>query len=226
MQDRFGKLDNVVWHSLIDCHGDFAIDLGDLKCYEPSYGPFAGFTGENDLTTAVDKYAALVDDFFIVGEKPQYNGKIKLKEELVCLQMVCESKIDHDISNTIISLNNVYEKELFEFMSFAYPGYFRSKTVKLGPYHGIFDNGKLVAVTGERMKMKEFTEVSAIVTHPECTGRGYAQELVTKVVNDIFDEGEIPFLHVNAKNERAIRLYEHLGFRVRRKMSFWNFVSS
>jgi predicted GNAT family acetyltransferase len=72
------------------------------------------------------------------------------------------------------------------------------------------------------MKMNDFTEVSAIITHPDHTGKGYAKQLITYVVNAIFDENKIPYLHVVESNIGAIKLYEKLGFVTRRKMSLWN----
>ena len=105
------------------------------------------------------------------------------------------------------------------------PGYFKNKTSQLGDYYGIFQNGDLVAVAGERMKMNDFVEVSAIVTHPEHTGKGYAKQLITYVVNKISDQYKTPYLHVSENNTGAIGLYRKLGFKVRRKISFWNLVA-
>ena len=74
------------------------------------------------------------------------------------------------------------------------------------------------------MKMTDYTEVSAVVTHPLYTGRGYAKQLVAHTVNNIFLENKTPYLHVAEKNNGAIKLYEALGFKTRRKISFWNLV--
>jgi predicted GNAT family acetyltransferase len=104
------------------------------------------------------------------------------------------------------------------------PGYFKSRTFELGAYFGIYENDRLVAAAGERMKMDGYTEVSAVVTHPEHTGKGYAKKLVSYTTARIFAEGRIPYLHVAQTNTAAIYLYEKLGFKTRRKISFWNFV--
>lgn len=43
------------------------------------------------------------------------------------------------------------------------------------------------------MKMNDFTEVSAIITHPDYTGKGYAKQLTAYVVNQIFTEKKFLF---------------------------------
>ncbi len=83
-----------------------------------------------------------------------------------------------------------------------------------------------MAVAGERMKMNSYTEVSAVVTHPEHTGKGYAKQLIAFTTNRIFRENKTPYLHVADTNTSAVTLYEKLGFITRRKISFWNLISS
>lgn len=219
------KLDNPVWHSLNETHSHFSINYEKLKCYDPGYCPFGGYKGNGEIAEGINRYAKLTDHFFIVGNKPKFPTDIVLKNELVCLQMVLDRKIDIVSEEEIIKLNHQYDEALFRLVNLVQPGYFKKKTVQLGDYYGIFKNGTLVAVTGERMKMNDFTELSAIVTHPEQTGRGYAKQLITYVVNKICEEQKIPFLHVAETNTVAISLYRKLGFEIRRKISFWNLVS-
>jgi predicted GNAT family acetyltransferase len=76
------------------------------------------------------------------------------------------------------------------------------------------------------MKMNKFTELSAIVTHPEHTGKGYAKQLITYASNKVFNQDKIPYLHVADKNIGAISLYSKLGFLTRRKISFWNLLTN
>jgi predicted GNAT family acetyltransferase len=136
--------------------------------------------------------------------------------------MVLEKKTEAGIEEDLIKLDNAFSGALSSLVNEVQPGYFKEKTNLMGDYFGIVKDGKLVAVTGERMKMKNFTEVSAVVTHPFYTGKGYARQLVGHTVNKIFDENKIPYLHVAETNLGAIRLYEKLGFTTRRKISFWN----
>ncbi|HEY6338890.1 MAG TPA: GNAT family N-acetyltransferase [Candidatus Sulfotelmatobacter sp.] len=105
--------------------------------------------------------------------------------------------------------------EMVELATLTRPGPFGTRTHELGTYLGIRRGGKLVAMAGERMKVSGHTEVSAVCTHPEHTGQGYAGILMTEVMRRILERGETPFLHSRKDNARAIALYERLGFKTR-----------
>lgn len=218
------QLDNPVWHALSETHQEFAIDYDGVKFYNPEYCPFGGFVKLENTADAIKQYSALTENFFIVGEKPVLPDSLKINKELICLQMVIDKKINLPIDAEIVKLTANHNKALCELVNLVQPGYFKNKTFFLGDYFGIFKEGQLVAITGERMKMNDFTEVSAIITHPDHTGKGYAKQLITHVVNAVFDQHKIPFLHVAESNTGAIYLYEKLGFVTRRKMSLWNIV--
>ena len=136
--------------------------------------------------------------------------------------MIIYDKIRQNIEDEIVELSENHLEDLLGLVKIVYPEYFKKNTAELGKYYGIFKNNQLVAVTGERMKMNEFTEVSAVITHPEHTGKGYAKQLVTHTVNAILEQKKIPFLHVAEMNIGAIKLYEKLGFQIRKKISVWN----
>lgn len=224
MQDD-RKLDNPVWHSLSESHQNFAVDYNYIKFYHPDYCPFGGFEKAKGISPHIEEYARMVDNFFIVGEKPELSNQLELKKELVCLQMVINDRINVEIKENIIALTNEHIDALFQLVNLVQPGYFKRKTVLLGNYFGIFKNSELIAVTGERMKMNAFIEVSAIVTHPNHTGLGYAKQLIAHTVNNIFNQNKTSYLHVVENNIGAIQLYEKLGFTTRRKISFWNITN-
>jgi len=138
--------------------------------------------------------------------------------------MIINNTIEIEIKEPIIQLTNQHEDVLYQLVDLVQPGYFKRKTNLLGDYFGIFKNDELIAVTGERLKMNDFTEVSAVVTHPNHTGKGYAKQLIAHTINNIFTQNKIPYLHVLETNTAAINLYEKLGFIKRRKMSFWNII--
>jgi predicted GNAT family acetyltransferase len=106
--------------------------------------------------------------------------------------------------------------EMIALTKLTEPGPFNSRTHELGTYLGIRSEGKLVAMAGERMRVPGCTEVSAVCTHPDHTGRGYAKSLMLEIMRRIRSRGETPFLHVRADNVPAIELYRKIGFRERR----------
>jgi GNAT superfamily N-acetyltransferase len=224
MTNEDKKLDNPVWHSLTETHQQFAIQYDDVKFYHPDYCPFGGFVNIDRTLASLDKYSVLSDNFYVIGNKPNFGNNLKLSKELVCNQMLLDTPIDIAINEKITELQTNYNDDLFKLVNLVQPGYFKNKTSWLGSYYGIYKSGELVAVTGERMKMNSYTEVSAVVTHPEYTGKGYAKQLVAYTANKIFGESKIPYLHAADNNTGAIKLYEKLGFRTRRKISFWNFI--
>jgi predicted GNAT family acetyltransferase len=106
--------------------------------------------------------------------------------------------------------------ELLELVKLTKPGPFGSRTLEMGCYLGIRQNGHLVAMAGEGLRLPGYTEISAVYRHPDHRGRGYATSLVAALVRKITERNEIPFLHVATENVGAIRHYEKPGFATRR----------
>ncbi|WP_282081260.1 GNAT family N-acetyltransferase [Aquimarina algiphila] len=221
------KLDNPVWNSLNEIHSRFCIDYENGKFYKPDYCPFGGFFNLMNFEDDIEKYATNVNNFYVVGNIAALVQKDKLivNKNLVCNQMVLKEPFDIEIKEHIYELKSYNQKkDLYDLVNFVQPGYFNKKTSDLGKYFGMYKNNKLIATTGERMKMNKFTEVSAVVTHPDHSGKGYAKQLIKHTTEQIFRENKVPYLHVLESNIGAIKLYEKLGFSTRRKISFWNLI--
>jgi ribosomal protein S18 acetylase RimI-like enzyme len=140
--------------------------------------------------------------------------------------MVCSAPVTIEVREDIVCLITTHTKGLASLVNLVQPGYFEPGTSLMGDYFGIFQNDQLVAVTGERMKMFGFTEISAVVTHPDFTGKGFAKQLVAYTANKQIANNVVPYLHVAEANEGAVKLYEKLGFMTRRKISFWKMKRS
>lgn len=223
---EFSKLDNPVWHSLLESHKKYAKSYDDTLFYDPEYCPFGAALETKNSSNAIDEYAKNSTNFFIVGQKPEIPATLKIHNELVCLQMIIRKPIDIPITDTIMKLEENHREDLLGLVKIVYPEYFKSKTATLGNYYGIYKDNQLVAVTGERMQMNDFTEVSAVITHPDYLSKGYAKQLVAHAANIILNQNKTAFLHVYEKNFGTIKLYEKLGFTTRRRISFWNITKS
>jgi len=216
----YGKLDNPVYHSLNEYHEKFCLNFGDTKFYNPEV---ASFGGAAEISTAenITEYAKICDDFLIFGTRPDL-GSLKINlSQLVCDQYVLEKPIQSDLTEEIVELKEENHEELLAFVMKFYPYYFKVRTPELGRYFGIFKEGKLAAVTGERMQMNDMTEVSAVITDIYYLGKGLAKQLVTFVSAKIFEDNKTPFLHVAESNTGAKMLYEKLGFMHRGKINLW-----
>lgn len=219
------KLDNPVWHSLNEIHQSFAIGNDEIKFYQPQVCPFGGINSKHPDLISFFKTHPELNSFFIIGDKPTETPDLTIEKELICLQMICSFPIKIQFTENIIQLKECDKKQLIDLVNLVQPGYFKEGTLLMGDYYGIYNNKQLVAVAGERMKMDGFTEISAVVTHADFTGKGFARQLVAQTANKNFEHNTVPYLHVAETNTGAVRLYEKLGFIIRRKISFWKMKS-
>lgn len=223
IHDPFAKLDNPAWWALNGVQQSFATGTAHVKRYQRGILPFAAYDlNAPDSITALDKFLEPGEMFFLIGTLPTLPSHWSLLNELPCAQMINQSAVtppDGDVTISRLTLDD--RTVLYNLIQQVQPGYYELDTYRLGSYYGIWQEGRLVAVAGERMRLEELTEISAICTHPAYTGRKYAQHLIAHLCNTNLEQGNIPFLHVLETNQRAIGLYEYIGFTKRRTISFW-----
>ncbi|GLS18911.1 GNAT family N-acetyltransferase [Labrys miyagiensis] len=123
-------------------------------------------------------------------------------------------------SAEIVELGGEDVTAMMELADLTKPGPFNTRTHSLGTFLGIRVAGRLAAMAGERMRPGRYTEITAVCTHPDHRGHGYAQALLGEVARRIHGRGEIPFLHVFSDNHAAIGLYRRLGMHTRRQLHF------
>lgn len=225
MKNLEEKLKNPVWYSLKETHNNFAINYNGVLFYKPEINNFGAFKDERITKKAMEDYSKLSDKFFLVSESstPNYDSeKIQLEKKIDGCQLVLEKFIDYKITEEIIELTEKHIDEIYDLIWLVMPGFYQKKGFYMGKFFGIFKENKLVAISGQRMQTNDFIEVSSVVTHPEHTKRGYAKQLITYTTKEIIKENKLPMLHTN-KGNKAIPLYEKLGYKLTRDMNWWLF---
>ena len=209
-------LDNPVWHALNSHHRPLAIWGKIAARYQPETLMAAAMseynTAEfNDLKKLVETHEIIG----VMGTSPQAGPAWEIAQTFHVPQMICkELKPTEPVHAVPLTSEDV--PEMLALVALAQPGPFLQRTIEMGQYLGIRQDGQLVAMAGERLHLPGFCEISAVCTHPDYRGRGYGSALTTRVANAILARGEVPFLHV--VNEAAARLYEKLGFRFRKEI--------
>lgn len=205
-------LDNPVWESLVGPHAKFAIRHGRAARYHPEVTPLlamADGTAWPDLATLVGPEAVVVVES-TTPPPPDWT----LVEEMPGVQMV-DADVQAAPAPAAVQLTEADLPDILDLVARTEPGPFRDRTIELGTYLGIRQEGKLIAMAGERLRPPGWTEISAVCTDPAHRGQGLATTLVRALVLSIRNRGEQALLHASASNTPAIRLYKSMGFRLR-----------
>jgi GNAT superfamily N-acetyltransferase len=216
------RLDNPIWNALEAQHAAFAERDGAARRYIAAIGPLAGIPDQSlehyDSLKRLAGPGGLVVLFLV--DPPALPSGWSLVRGGELTQMVCRiarltERSTLSAGAALRRLGTADVSAMLELATLTEPGPFRERTIELGNFYGIFEGDRLLAMAGQRMRVPGFVEVSAVCTHPDARGRGYAGILMSEVMRDIFAEGATPFLHAFADNP-AVRLYEKLGFTHRR----------
>ena len=216
-------LDNPIWQSLAFRHRELALARGEVLRYPAEIAPFLGVPGPGTaLRPAIDELVAPDESVYLLGAPPAEPAGWALRHLGDLAQMVCNTPLPEVAGPPFIALDERHRADVLALTALVYPHYFRPQTMRLGRYFGIYEGGALAAIIGERMGPPGWREVSAVCTHPDFLGRGYARRLMAWLGNDILASGLIPFLHVSQQNTRALELYRNNGYRLRAQIPFWS----
>lgn len=214
-------LDNPALASLTGPHAHFAERRGRVLRYPVDVSPWLALPDELGPQDWAD-VAALCGPGAEVA-LPGFRGEVPAGWE-VTMQIDGVQLVDDGLAAApdpeAVRLGPADVPEMLDLVARTRPGPFEARTIELGTYLGIRRDGALVAMAGERLHPPGWTEISAVCTDPAFRGAGLATRLILAVAHGIRERGETPFLHTGAGNTGAIRLYESLGFALRRTTVF------
>ena len=221
-------LDRPAWTALSRRQADLAQGGRSAKRFAPDIAPFAGAADRSDESMiALARLASPDGTLWVVEDEPPPTPPGMIVATLAaCEQMVADAieSAAPAPPGLVDDLTDDDAAQMLALATLTRPGPFSARTHVLGPFVGVRQGGRLVAMAGQRMKPGRFTEVSGVCTHPDYRGAGYGRLLTQLVTRRILARGETPFLHVYAGNIGAVRLYQSLGFKTRRTVSLTVFA--
>jgi ribosomal protein S18 acetylase RimI-like enzyme len=214
-------LDNAVYAALNGPHEHFVERSGRAVRYPVDVSPFCAFAETPTLGDWAD-LAALTGGggvAVITGITAAPPHGWETIADIDGVQMVDDGLVAAP-DDEAITLSAADVPDMLGLVRRTQPGPFLTRTIELGTYLGIRRDGELIAMAGERLHLPGWTEISAVCTEDAFRGQGLATRLVHAIAHGIRERGETPILHASASNVNALRLYEHLGFRLRRHVKF------
>jgi ribosomal protein S18 acetylase RimI-like enzyme len=214
-------LDNPIRASLLGPHAHFAVQHGSVVRYPPDVCPFIALPDEPDNDAWMDLAALVGPGATTAVSAPRVEPPPgwAVLADIAAVQLV-DTGVAAEPDPDAVLLGPADVPEMLALVERTRPGPFLPRTIEMGTYLGIRRDGELVAMAGERLHPPGWTEISAVCTDERFRGHGLATRLVLALAAGIRERGETPLLHAAATNVNAIRLYESLGFALRRHTRF------
>lgn len=207
-------LSNPVWNGLVGPHVHLGLAAGKVRRYRSDIAMFVAVEDprDPDMPGLLDLLGDGTSGFITEGPVA-VPKRVEVLRTADVQQMIVGDWSPVPVDLPMVPLAEADEQQMLDLTELTKPGPFFRKTRLMGTYRGLFDGARLISMSGERMRTPGFTEVSAVCTHPDYRGRGYAKQFVSQGGNEIVADGKTPFLHTFADNAVAIATYEKLGFR-------------
>jgi len=209
-----------IWNALTSLQSNHAVGDGQAVRFPPDIGPLAAMRAADEVGLAA--FAALAAPGELLAMIEQEIDAVPpgmmLERQSAAVQMIAEAPPERVDDPAIVLLGDTDAAEMRALAELTEPGPFAERTHRLGRFWGIREDGRLIAMAGERTRMPGFGEVSAVCVHPDARGRGLGTLMVRKAMASLTEQGLRPFLHSYADNIAAIATYRRCGMRPAREM--------
>jgi ribosomal protein S18 acetylase RimI-like enzyme len=205
------SLDRPIWNALATRQAALAERRGSAVRFDPAYTVLAALESPSDFGDLVGMLQPGEVTGLLFDDEPVIPPELVRVDCLPVAQMLRTRHVEWP-SLPHLELGASDAAEMLDLARRTRPGPFSTRTHELGTFVGVREAGKLVAMAGQRMRLPGLTEVSGVCTDPSALGRGLAGALIAELLRRIDATGDEAFLHVRADNQRAIALYERLGF--------------
>jgi predicted GNAT family acetyltransferase len=219
-------LDNPVWHALMSAQRGMAQVHGQAARFRADISPLAGL--REPTRQALEDLRALAapgEQLWLLSDGPLdlppcwREVRARYIDQMVC--GCAQGGPRPRPAAGFVELGDADVADMAALVELTKPGPFEAHTREMGAYLGVRGlGGKLVAMSGQRMNLTHYREISAVCSHPEARGRGLTAPLMEELMARIVAEGKTPFLHVKTENGSAKAVYQKLGFTVRRAIYF------
>src|SRR4051812_34578366 len=199
-------LSNPFWFALRTEHARFAVGRDSVLRYPADVIPFAGL--EHGSATELRTLSPLLapeEKIFVTGDRLAQLHDLIQVSDLPGLQLHFTGALNRwqvpPLPGTEMRMLGPEDASaMVSLTDIAFPGFFRERTYQLGSYFGVFRNSDLVAMAGERIALPGMREISAVCTHPEYKGNGFATALIQRLLHFHAEHGLRSFLHVAEQN--------------------------
>lgn len=215
-------LDNPVWNALEGPLRHWARAAGDFKRFVPDAAPFVAVKSPESKTDALEQVVGDDELVYFLGVMPRLDERWAVVSHEQVLQFVIDRAVpapDGVVVERVEGDDGI--RELRALASQVYPAFFRPRTAQLGRFYAVREEGAVVAMGGERLRVDGYQEVSTVCTLPSARQAGLAKAIVASAQRGASDRGARLFCHTVQSNQPVLTLFKHAGLRPRAVLPMW-----
>lgn len=213
-------LDRPIWSALETHHAALAQGGPLARRYLPSVSLFAATRDDRPESLEALRALASPDDTLLVVQSSEVlvpDGMTAVSRAPL-VQMMAAEPLPEMTDPRIERLGEDDAQAMLDLATLTKPGPFTLRAQSLGSFWGIKQDGRLVAMAGERLRQPGYVELSGVCTHPDVRGQGLGRLMSLYVAGVVSARGQRAYLHSYSTNVAAISLYGSIGFKLRSDM--------